>query len=50
MIGKVCDGRHRSLVVHENEDDLGKAEGDAQSKVDGNVGDGVAWGVIGLSC
>eukprot|EP00656_Telonema_subtile_P015606 TRINITY_DN18205_c0_g1_i2.p1 TRINITY_DN18205_c0_g1~~TRINITY_DN18205_c0_g1_i2.p1 ORF type:complete len:196 (-),score=54.40 TRINITY_DN18205_c0_g1_i2:183-770(-) len=42
----------RSLVIHENEDDLGTgAEEDEESstKLDGNVGEGVAWGVIGLS-
>eukprot|EP00658_Telonema_sp_P-2_P019505 TRINITY_DN17703_c0_g1_i6.p1 TRINITY_DN17703_c0_g1~~TRINITY_DN17703_c0_g1_i6.p1 ORF type:complete len:211 (+),score=60.69 TRINITY_DN17703_c0_g1_i6:84-635(+) len=39
----------RSLIVHENEDDYGKAEDDPQTAINGNVGDGVAWGVIGLS-
>jgi hypothetical protein len=29
-------------------DDLGKGEDDPNSKVDGNVGEGLAWGVIGL--
>ena len=43
--------RPRALVVFENEDDLGKAEDpeDERSKVDGNVGDGIAWSVIGLA-
>merc|ERR1712159_147271 len=40
----------RSLVVYENEDDLGKGdEEDERTKIDGNVGEGAAWAAIGLA-
>merc|ERR1712196_174312 len=39
----------RALVIYENADDLGQAEDDERTKVDGNVGDGIAWATIGLA-
>merc|ERR1711939_343659 len=39
----------RAVVVYENPDDLGKAEDDERTKIDGNVGEGIAWATIGLA-
>ena len=38
----------RAVVCHSNEDDYGKGRGDA-SILDGNCGEGVAVGVIGIA-
>ncbi|GCB63936.1 hypothetical protein scyTo_0011685, partial [Scyliorhinus torazame] len=37
----------RSLVIHQNEDDIGKGDNE-ESLTTGNVGEGLAWGVIGV--
>uniref|UniRef100_V9KZ99 Superoxide dismutase n=1 Tax=Callorhinchus milii TaxID=7868 RepID=V9KZ99_CALMI len=44
-------GKHniigRSVVVHQNEDDLGKGNNE-ETHITGNVGEGIAWGIIGI--
>ncbi|KAG8041681.1 hypothetical protein G9C98_000679 [Cotesia typhae] len=46
---KVSDIIGRSLVVTENEDDLGKGQ-NLNSKIDGNSGSKIACGIIARSC
>lgn len=38
----------RSVVIHENEDDLGKGS-HPESKITGNSGGRILWGLIGIS-
>ncbi|AUI80704.1 superoxide dismutase-like protein [White-tailed deer poxvirus] len=38
----------RALIVKENEDDFGRGNAE-KSRIDGNSGKGIAWGIIGIS-